>query len=117
MDQQTLSALTTYLLAHKWVAASAIAVFFIVRLFKSDVPLPLVAMVPPKLRTLLAVVLGFAGAGLQSVASGARWQQALIENMIGVLMAILTHDSLIEYVRNGRELFERKAKDAKDLTV
>lgn len=107
MDQQTIAALVAFILAHKWLAAAAVVIFFVVRLFKADVPLPLVAKIPSKLRTLLAVVLGFVGMGIQAVVTGVPWQQALAENLIGALLAILAHDGVIEYLRGGRELFAK----------
>lgn len=90
-------------LSHQWVTASAATIFLLVRLLKSKrMPWP-IFLIPPKARTLVAVVLGFAGAGVQSVALGVAWPQALAENMIACLVAILTHDVVIEWFREGRE--------------
>lgn len=94
---------------HKWIPASAALIFLIVRVLKSSwVPAP-INKIPPKVRTLVAVVLGFAGAGLQAVSMGTSWQQALAENLVGALGAILAHDLVIEWLRGGKELAAGKS--------
>jgi hypothetical protein len=113
MDSEAVSTLVTLLLDHRWAGAATIVIFFVMRLFKADMPIPLVARIPSKLRTLLVVVLGFAGAGLQAFAAGAPWQKALAENLIGALLAVLMHDGLIEYLRGGRELFAKPKPEVK----
>ena len=102
----------TLLLQHQWVPAAAVAIFFLVRLLKSEsVPYPL-SVIPPKARTLVVVVLGFVGAALQAIVVGVSWQQALAENGVAALLAVLSHDTFIEWMRNGRELFSA-SKDSK----
>ena len=93
---------------HQWVAFSAAIIFLLVRLLKMNAtPWPL-STIPPKARTLVVVLLGFAGAGLQSVLLGISWERALAENVAAALIAILSHDVFIEWARGGRELFETK---------
>ena len=94
--------------SHQWVPLAAAIIFLLVRLLKSNIiPWPL-SLIPPKARTLVVVLLGFAGAGLQSVVAGIPWERALAENVMAALLAILAHDVFIEWVRGGRELFETK---------
>lgn len=109
MDPQTITEFVQFICQKQWLGASAIVIFLLVRLFKSDSPIAALARIPAKLRTLIAVLLGFAGAGIQAVTMGVPWKRALAENLVGALLAILTHDGWIEYIRQGRELFERKA--------
>ena len=97
-------------LTEQWMAGAAVAIFVVVRVLKSPVmPWP-IFLIPPKARTLVAVLLGFVGAGLQSITVGVTWQQAVAENLIACLGAILAHDVVIEWLREGREIGEPKRK-------
>ena len=95
-------------LNHQWIPAAAATIFLLVRIFKSSKMIWPITEIPPKLRTLIVVVLGFAGAALQAISTGVPWEKAVAENLIACLLAILAHDVLIEHIRKGRELFKPK---------
>jgi hypothetical protein len=107
MDPGQITLLIDALLSHQWVVVAAVVIHLIVRLLKSP-RIPWVSKIPPRVRTLIAVLLGFAGAGLQALAAGVDWRRALAENLIAALLAIVGHDVLIEWLRGGRELGQPK---------
>jgi hypothetical protein len=104
-------------MAHQWIPGAAAVIFLLMRLLKSPRMVWPLSLIPPKARTLVVVVLGFAGAGLQSVAAGVPWQKAVAENVVAALIAILAHDTVVEWLRKGRELGTPKpdARETKTL--
>ena len=102
MDTQALLDLA---MQHKWVAFSALLIGFIVRLFKSDTPLP---TIPPAWRPWFALGLGVASGVLDKVVSGTPWQPAILGGLLAAMAAIVGHETVVESVRNGREFFVSK---------
>ena len=90
------------LAAHKWIALAAIVIGAVVRLLKSDGPIPLT--VPSRWRPVLAVVLGVIAGVFDKVASGGAWTQAILGGLLAALTAISSHDVVIEGLRGGKEL-------------
>jgi hypothetical protein len=90
---------------HAWVPLAAVVIGAIVRLLKSDTPLP---TVPAKWRPWFALGLGAVAGLLRSVAGGATWAQALGGGLTAALLAMGSHDAVITSARDGRELFTPK---------
>lgn len=103
MDSIQIEDLARLALEHQWTLLTAALIGLAVRALKSPlVPAPL-DRIPAKARPLAAILLGLASAGLQHVASGTPWRQALAEGLGAALVAIGGHDLVIEYLRGGRE--------------
>ncbi|WP_394833574.1 hypothetical protein LVJ94_44415 [Pendulispora rubella] len=85
----------------KWIVVGAIVIGAIVRLLKSDTPLP---TVPSQWRPWLALGLGAVAGIFQAVAAGTPWKKALLDGLVSALTAIAGHDLLIESLRRGREI-------------
>lgn len=99
----TTEALLALVLAHKWIAVSAIVIGVLVRLAKEDVTtIPVV--VPAKWRPLLAVVLGQLSAVLEHLAAGAPWGTAVVDGVIASVIAILGHEWIVERLLGDREI-------------
>ncbi|WP_394844032.1 DUF4231 domain-containing protein [Pendulispora brunnea] len=102
----SLDELLTLAAQGKWIVVGAIVIGAIVRLLKSDTPLP---TVPSQWRPWLALGLGAVAGILQAVAAGTPWQKALIDGLVSALTAIAGHDLLIESLRGGREIGSDRA--------
>lgn len=102
-----LTAIATLIEQHKWVALSALVIGAIVRLLKSDTPLP---TVPSAWRPWLALGLGCISGALDAIVNGTAWTAALVGGLVAALTAIAGHDALIASARGGRELGERKVQ-------
>lgn len=85
-----------------WFTLSAIVIGGIVRLLKSDTPLP---TVPVRLRPWLALGLGLVAGVLQAVTTGTPWLQALGSGFTAAVTAITGHDLVVESLRGGAEPF------------
>jgi hypothetical protein len=105
MDFAELSAL---LAEHKWLAALALFIGAMVRLLKSDTPLPWT--VPAQWRSWLAVGLGVVGGVLDALVAGTPSVRALLQGLGAAAIAIAAHDTLVEGLRGGREWFASKTK-------
>lgn len=104
MDSNQISELVAIALNHQWLLFTAALIGLVVRLLKlPHIPPPL-DQLPAKARPLIALALGFVAAGLQHVAAGVPWRQALAEGLVAALAAICGHDIVIEWLRGGREL-------------
>lgn len=103
MDPQIILNLVTQ---HKWVAISSLAIGTIVRLLKSDGPIPI--NVPGKYRPWLAMGLGLVAGVLDKVSNGTPWKGALLSGLVAAFVAISGHDLLVESARGGREVGESK---------
>lgn len=85
-----------------WFSLTAIVIGGIVRLLKSDTPLP---TVPPRLRPWLALGLGLLAGVLQAVTTGTPWLQALGSGFSAAVTAITGHELVVESLRGGVEPF------------
>lgn len=86
----------------RWVALASILVGLLVRLSKQDVPgLP---TMPARWRPLLALGLGAASAGLQMVAQGTAWPEALVGGLVSSALAITGHAAIVDALRAGRDI-------------
>src|SRR5690606_41994879 len=94
--------LVAMLAEHRWVAACALVIGAIVRVLKSDSPLPIT--VPAKWRGWLAIGLGIVAGALEAVAGGTPWARALAEGLAAAVFAITGHEVVIEKARGGKEL-------------
>lgn len=94
------------LLDHSWAAAAFVAIHVAVRLVKGDTPLPYVSK---DNRVWLALGLGVLSGVLQAVTTGAPWPSALLQGLGSAAGAIVAHEGIIESLRGGREIGEKKA--------
>jgi len=92
--------LGTLISQHKWIAATAVVVGLLTRLAKADTILP---TVPARARVWLVLGLGIASGVLERVASGTTWTAALVDGLVGSLLAMLGHETVIASLRSGRE--------------
>ena len=117
----TTEALLTLVLAHKWIAVSAVVIGAIVRLSKEDTIVPI--DVPAKWRPLLAIALGQISAVLEHLAAGAPWGAAIVDGILASVVAILGHEWIVERLLGDRAMpipgltRAAKAKSAPDLDV
>ena len=80
--------------AHKWAAAAALVIGFVVRLTKTDTKVPI--DVPAKWRAPLALVLGQVSGVLEHVAASTAWKAALLGGLASTVVAILGHEWIVE---------------------
>lgn len=93
---------------HKWIAVMAVVIGAVVRLLKSDTPLPF--SVPARWRSWLALGLGAVSGVLDSLMAGTPLLQALVEGLGSAMLAIVGHETVVEGLRKGRELFAASPK-------
>ncbi len=87
---------------HKWLAATAVVIGVAVRLLKSDTKIPI--DVPPRARIWLVLGLGVASSVLEKVATGAQWEKALVDGLVGAFVAVIGHETMIASLRSGKEI-------------
>lgn len=109
MNAAELTDLWKLISTHQWVLVASVVIGLLVRLVKDD---PAVSWIPftlaPKYRPGVALGLGIVSAVLHSVATGVAFSTALIEGLSAAMLAITSHDVVIEGGRGGRELLEKK---------
>lgn len=108
-QQQQLLALLAdhqYLLLSYLVMALVIGA--LVRLCKSDSPIPLLAKVPAVWRPRIAVALGVVGGVLSALAAKVPLSVAVAGGVIAAFTAVTGHEVLIEGARGGSELLGPK---------
>jgi len=103
MDPKALLALAQQ---HKWFALAALVIGLVVRLLKSDGPIPI--NVPAKYRAWLAVGLGIVAGVLDMIGAGTAWKEALLGGILAAFAAISGHQLVVESLRSGREVGESK---------
>lgn len=86
----------------KWFGTMALVIYAIVRLLKSDTKIPI--DIPPRLRMPLAFTLAVLGCVLERVAGGATWQAAASDALGAFVTAVLTHLTVVDSARGGKEL-------------
>ncbi len=99
MNEQDLGELV---LAHKWMAATAVAIALVIRLLKSDTKIPI--NVPPRARIWLVLALGVASSVLDKVATGTPWTKAIVNGLVGAFIAVIGHETVIASIRSGKEI-------------
>jgi hypothetical protein len=107
MDQ-----LFSLLLSQQWLALSALVIGALVRVTKSDTPLPSWMHIDASKRAYLAVALGLASSVLDALLRGTPWPQAFMSGIAAALTAISGHELIVEGARKGREFGEKKAAPA-----
>lgn len=95
------SPLVSLIASHQWVAVAALIIGAVVRLLKSDTPLP---TVPARWRAWLAIGLGIVAGVLDALVAGTPLVSAVLQGLGAALTAITTHELVIEGIRGGREL-------------
>jgi hypothetical protein len=116
LDPTVFSQLLNLLLTHKWLAASVILILIIMRIFKGDLNVPLLApylaKIPARFRVWIVILLGIASAGVEKVANGIRWSDALIGGVVAAALAVLTHQTVVESIRDGKEIGAKSKSDS-----
>lgn len=100
-----------------WVAAAALVIGAVVRVLKSDSPLPEWLHVSKQWRPWLAVALGIVAGVLDAVAMGTPWADAVAKGVLASVGAMAGHHLVIEKGRGGKELpvpFARPRADSGD---
>lgn len=85
-----------------WIGLSALVIGLLVRLLKSDTPLPF--SIPAKWRPVAAIALGLLSGVLHALSTGTPWRDALVGGLSAGMVAIVGHDVGIESIRGGVEL-------------
>lgn len=98
----TVEAVLTLVMAHRWVALTAVAIGALVRLTKEDTVVPI--DVPARWRPLLAFALGQASAVLEHLAAGAPWGAAVVDGLAASVLAILGHEWIVERLLGDRAM-------------
>lgn len=104
-----LTALLAAVGGHKWLLVSALVIGTLVRLFKSDSPLPFGIAIPARWRGWAAVGLGVVAGVLNAMVNGTPLRDALLQGVAAAIGAIIGHDLLVAGLRDGREFFTPKA--------
>jgi len=94
-------------MSHKWVAVSAIAIGALSRAAKAGKLTPLL-QVGARYRPLIVIALGVISGALEAMVIGTPWQDALLGGLVAACIAMGGHGVLIEALRGGRELGEKK---------
>ncbi len=98
--------LSELLAAHKWLAVVALVITAVVRLLKSDTPIPIT--IPAQWRAWLALGLGTAAGVLDAIVGGSSPLQAILQGLAAAALAITAHDTIVEGLRGGRDWFAKK---------
>lgn len=88
--------------SQQWLALSALALGFAVRLVKQDSKLPVT--IPQRYRPALAFALGAVAGVLELVVAGHTWREATVTAVGAPLLAIVGHVVGVEGLRGGREI-------------
>jgi hypothetical protein len=90
--------------SHAWIPLASLIINALVRLSKTD---QAVAWFPvnirPRVRPTAALVLGVASGVVAGLAGGS-WGSALVGGFIAGMLAITTHDVVVESIRKGRDI-------------
>jgi hypothetical protein len=101
------SQLLALLAERKWIPLSALVVWMVVRLLKSDTKIPV--DIPPRWRPVLAVVLGVAASSLDKIAEGGDWRKVAPEGLAVGVIAILVQVFGVDVLRGGKDVAVPKA--------
>lgn len=91
---------------NKWWALAALLIGFVVRMLKSDGPIPIT--LPAKWRPWLAVGLGIVAGVVEKISTGTPWKNAIVGGLVAAFVAISGHQLFVESARGGREIGESK---------
>lgn len=93
--------LVALIIQKKWIALMALLLGFTVRLLKSDTKIPI--NIPPQYRVWLALGLAPIAGAFDKWAAGTTWTTAMVEGLIASVMAIVSHNVVVDSMRGGRE--------------
>lgn len=102
------AALIELLNAHKWVALAALVIGAVVRLLKSDTPIPI--DIPSRWRPVVALGLGVVSGVLEALATGKPWLEAVIGGFVSAFAAMSGHAVLVDALRGGRDVGVKKGE-------
>lgn len=88
-----------------WIPLAALVIGVLIRLSKTDAA---VAWFPvnlqPRIRSAAALVLGFASGIVAGLTGGGHWPTALAGGLVAGMLAITTHEVVVEGFRDGRDI-------------
>ncbi len=97
------SAVAKLIESHAWLPLASMLIGLIVRLLKSDGPIPI--NVPAQYRAWLALGLGLVVGMLDMVIGGTAWSTALLVGLVSAMGAITAHETVVEGMKRGKEPF------------
>lgn len=101
----TLDDFSALIAAHKWLAASPFVIGMIVRMLKSDMP---GFDLPARYRAWAALGLGIVSGVIEKHVNGTDWKTALLWGLGAGMTAIVGHETIVEGLRNGKEVGGKK---------
>ena len=102
MDMNDLMQFYALLKANAYLLLAAFSIGLFVRALKSDTKIPF--EIPSRFRPPVAALLGIVAGGLEAVAKGMPFQDALRQGAIMGLVTILGHFLVIDVIRGGKEI-------------
>ena len=85
-----------------WVMVAAVVVGSVVRLLKSDTPIPIT--IPPRWRAVVAMALGLLAGVMERVVGGTAWTQAIVDGLLAGGLPVVGHELVVESMRDGKEI-------------
>lgn len=111
MTPAELNQLVVAIRDHLWLVVASLSVNLLVRLAKTDAAVRWFPVnLRPKVRPYAAIILGGASGVVAALSSHMSWPTAIAGGLVAGMMAITTHDVVIESIRDGRDIGVPKAK-------
>jgi hypothetical protein len=111
MDPDFLTQLLALAKAHSWVALAALVIGLLVRLVRDDSTVAWFPVtIPSRWRPLIALGLGIVSGVLNQLVLKVDWATAIVGGIVSAVTAMGGHAVVINALRNGRELGEKKAE-------
>jgi hypothetical protein len=101
---------------HAWIPLASLIINVLLRLSKTDAAVDWFPVsIRPRVRPVAALVLGVASGVLAGLVGGS-WFSAIVGGIVAGMMAITTHDVVVESIRKGRDIFvPKRPEPAPDL--
>ena len=111
MDPDVISQILALVKAHSWIALAALVIGFLVRLVRDDSTVAWFPItIPARWRPLIALGLGIVSGILNALVAKVDWPSAIVGGVVSAVTAMGGHAVVINALRNGRELGEKKAE-------
>jgi hypothetical protein len=111
MDADFITQILALAKAHSWVALAALIIGLLVRLVRDDSTVAWFPItIPSRWRPLIALGLGMVSGVLNQLIAKVDWPSAIVGGVVSAVTAMGGHAILINALRNGRELGEKKTE-------
>jgi hypothetical protein len=111
MDPDFITQLLALAKAHSWVALAALVIGLLVRLVRDDSTVAWFPItIPSRWRPLIALGLGIVSGILNALVAKVDWPAAIVGGVVSAVTAMGGHAIVINALRNGRELGEKKTE-------